>query len=116
MKMLKRVIVKVVFKLKEYFLFFVFKFVTYPSQCDYVVLVLSDFASQCFDVRVDRTIISIKVVTPYVREKVTKKYTIDTLVIDDGAREVYVDDEKAILTLKEYELLKYLNVLFIAYR
>ncbi len=40
--------------------------------------------------------------------KVTKKYTIDTLVIDDGAREVYVDDEKAILTLKEYELLKYL--------
>ena len=40
--------------------------------------------------------------------KVTKKYTIDTLVIDDGAREVYVDNEKAILTLKEYELLKYL--------
>ena len=40
--------------------------------------------------------------------KVTKKNTIDTLVIDDGAREVYVDDEKAILTLKEYELLKYL--------
>lgn len=40
--------------------------------------------------------------------KVTKKYTIDTLVIDDGAREVYVDGEKTLLTLKEYELLKYL--------
>ncbi len=40
--------------------------------------------------------------------KITKKYTIGDLVIDDGAREVYIDGEKAILTLKEYELLKYL--------
>lgn len=40
--------------------------------------------------------------------KVTKKYTVDTLVIDDGAREVTIDGEKTVLTLKEYELLKYL--------
>ncbi len=40
--------------------------------------------------------------------KVTQKYTIDTLVIDDSAREVSIDGEKTLLTLKEYELLKYL--------
>lgn len=40
--------------------------------------------------------------------KVTKKYTIGDLVIDDGAREVMIGTEKIILTLKEYELLKYL--------
>lgn len=40
--------------------------------------------------------------------KVTKKYTIGDLVIDDGAREVYIYGEKTMLTLKEYELLKYL--------
>lgn len=40
--------------------------------------------------------------------KVTKKYTIGDLVIDDGAREVMIGKEKIILTLKEYELLKYL--------
>ncbi len=40
--------------------------------------------------------------------KVTKKYTIDGLVVDDAAREVYIDGEKTVLTLKEYELLKYL--------
>ena len=40
--------------------------------------------------------------------KVTKKYTLGDLVIDDGAREVYIEGEKTILTLKEYELLKYL--------
>lgn len=40
--------------------------------------------------------------------KTTKKYVIDGLVIDDGAREVTIDGEKTILTLKEYELLKYL--------
>lgn len=40
--------------------------------------------------------------------KVTKKIELDGLVIDDSARDVMVDGEKAILTLKEYELLKYL--------
>lgn len=40
--------------------------------------------------------------------KDTKRYEIGGLVIDDSAREVLVDDEKVVLTLKEYELLKYL--------
>lgn len=40
--------------------------------------------------------------------KVTKKIIVDSLVIDDDAREVYIEEEKVILTLKEYELLKYL--------
>ena len=40
--------------------------------------------------------------------KVTKKIIVDSLVIDDDAREGYIEEEKVILTLKEYELLKYL--------
>lgn len=40
--------------------------------------------------------------------KDTKRYEIGGLVIDDSAREVLIDDEKVVLTLKEYELLKYL--------
>jgi len=40
--------------------------------------------------------------------KVTKKLVVAGLKIDEEARDVYVDGEKVILTLKEYELLKYL--------
>ena len=35
-------------------------------------------------------------------------YSFDGLVIDDKAHDVYVDNEKVLLTPKEYELLKYL--------
>lgn len=37
-----------------------------------------------------------------------KKYTFEGLVIDDSAHEVTVDGEKALLTPKEYDLLKYM--------
>lgn len=40
--------------------------------------------------------------------KVNKKFGVGNLVIDDDAREVCIDGEKVVLTLKEYELLKYL--------
>ncbi len=40
--------------------------------------------------------------------RVTKKIIIGSLVVDDIAREVTVDGKEVILTLKEYELLKYL--------
>ncbi len=40
--------------------------------------------------------------------KLNKKITIGDLTIDDDAREVLINGEKAVLTLKEYELLKYL--------
>jgi len=40
--------------------------------------------------------------------KVSKKITVGELSIDDAAREVQIDGEKITLTLKEYELLKYL--------
>lgn len=40
--------------------------------------------------------------------KLNKKITIGDLTIDDDAREVLIGGEKAVLTLKEYELLKYL--------
>lgn len=36
------------------------------------------------------------------------KYTFDGLEVDDKAHDVYVDNEKILLTPKEYELLKYL--------
>lgn len=40
--------------------------------------------------------------------KMTKKLTVEGITIDEEARDVIVDGEKIILTLKEYELLKYL--------
>lgn len=40
--------------------------------------------------------------------KVTNKIVLGDLVIDNSAREVYIENEKVTLTLKEYELLKYL--------
>lgn len=40
--------------------------------------------------------------------KVNKKIQVGDLAIDDDAREVYVDGKNVVLTLKEYELLKYL--------
>ena len=40
--------------------------------------------------------------------KVNKKIMLGDLLIDDSAREVYISGEKTTLTLKEYELLKYL--------
>lgn len=40
--------------------------------------------------------------------QVNKKIVIGDLVIDDDAREVSIKEERIILTLKEYELLKYL--------
>ena len=40
--------------------------------------------------------------------KVNKKYIVGQLVLDDTAREVSVEGKRIILTLKEYELLKYL--------
>lgn len=40
--------------------------------------------------------------------KTNRKIIIDDLVIDEDAREVYIKDEAVTLTLKEYELLKYL--------
>ena len=40
--------------------------------------------------------------------KLNKKITIGDLTIDDDAREVLIGGEKTVLTLKEYELLKYL--------
>lgn len=40
--------------------------------------------------------------------KVNKKMIVGDLIIDDYAREVTIDGETIILTLKEYELLKYL--------
>ena len=40
--------------------------------------------------------------------QINKKQVIGDLVIDEDAREVSIQDEKIILTLKEYELLKYL--------
>lgn len=40
--------------------------------------------------------------------KVTSKIILGDLVIDNSAREVYIENEKVTLTLKEYELLKYL--------
>lgn len=40
--------------------------------------------------------------------KTNRKIVIDDLVIDEDAREVYIKDEVITLTLKEYELLKYL--------
>lgn len=40
--------------------------------------------------------------------KEDKKIEIGDLSIDDDAREVYIEDKKIVLTLKEYELLKYL--------
>lgn len=40
--------------------------------------------------------------------KVNKKIVIGSLIIDDAAREVSINGEKVVLTLKEYELLKYL--------
>lgn len=40
--------------------------------------------------------------------KEDKKIEIGDLSIDDDAREVYIEDKKVVLTLKEYELLKYL--------
>lgn len=40
--------------------------------------------------------------------KESKKISVGTLFIDDDAREVTIDGEVVVLTLKEYELLKYL--------
>lgn len=40
--------------------------------------------------------------------QINKKQVIGDLIIDEDAREVSIQDEKIILTLKEYELLKYL--------
>jgi len=40
--------------------------------------------------------------------RTNKKYVVGSLIIDDDAREVLIDNKKIILTLKEYELLKYL--------
>ncbi len=40
--------------------------------------------------------------------KVSDKTIVGDLVIDNSAREVSIDNEKVVLTLKEYELLKYL--------
>ena len=40
--------------------------------------------------------------------KVNKKYIVGQLVLDDTARDVSVDGKKIVLTLKEYELLKFL--------
>lgn len=40
--------------------------------------------------------------------QVTKKQVVGDLIIDEDAREVSVEGDKIVLTLKEYELLKYL--------
>ena len=40
--------------------------------------------------------------------KQTKKYKVLGITIDDDARDVLIDDKKIDLTLKEYEILKYL--------
>jgi len=49
----------------------------------------------------------IKAITKRVN-KSTPKIVLEDLIIDDSAREVIVAGEKILLTLKEYELLKYL--------